>query len=86
MEKSLKEFASAAEVPALEAFVTIEEAAAIFAERGEPMSASWIRTKAASGQIPDAERVGGAVWLIPRRWAERYVKKKTGRPRKPLFG
>lgn len=43
---------------------------------------SWIRRKAAAGDIPGATRIGTsnrAMWLIPREWAENYKRDPRGR-------
>lgn len=65
----------------MEDFVSLKEAAQIMAERGEPMSADWIRKKAVKGDIEGAHKIA-SVWIVPRKWAETYVKIKMGRPRK----
>ena len=66
----------------MEKFVTLAEAREILAARGMPMDPAWLRRKAAAGQIPGAENVGNKIWIVPREWANTYVKVKSGRPRK----
>ena len=44
------------------------------------MDPAWLRRKAAAGQIPGAENVGNKIWIVPREWANTYVKVKSGRP------
>ncbi len=66
----------------MEEYVTLAEAGKILASRGMPMDPVWLRRKAASGQIFGAENVGKKIWLIPRDWAQTYVKIKSGRPRR----
>lgn len=64
--------------------VTLEEAAEILRQRGEAMEITWLRKKAAAGAIAGAEKVGSlkrGTWLIPREWAETYVKDTRGRKR-----
>lgn len=65
--------------------ITLEEAAEILAKRGQAMDVIWLRKKTAAGKIPGAVKIGSpkkGTWLIPRKWAETYVKSKQGRPRK----
>ena len=66
----------------MDEYVTLAEAGKILTERGMPMDLVWLRRKAAAGQIPGAENVGKKIWLVPRVWAQTYVKVKSGRPRK----
>ncbi len=66
----------------MEEYVTLAEAGKILASRGMPMDPVWLRRKAAAGQIFGAENVGKKIWLIPRDWAQTYVKVKSGRPRR----
>lgn len=64
--------------------VTLEEAAKILKQRGEAMEITWLRKKAAAGAIDGAEKIGSVkrgTWLIPREWAEIYIKDKRGRKR-----
>ena len=64
--------------------VTLEEAAEILKQRGEAMEITRLRKKAAAGAIEGAEKVGSVkrgTWLIPREWAETYVKDTRGRKR-----
>ena len=62
-------------------YVTLAEAGEILAARGMPMAATWIRDKAAKGKIPGAKKVSPRLWMIPREWAETYVKDTRGRKR-----
>lgn len=62
-------------------YVTLAEAREILAARGMPMAATWIRDKAAKGKIPGAKKVSPRLWMIPREWAETYIKDKRGRKR-----
>ena len=65
--------------------VTLEEAAEILAKRGQAMEVTWLRKKAAAGTIPGAVKIGSpkkGTWLIPRKWAESYIKDTRGRKRK----
>ena len=65
--------------------VTLEEAAEILKQRGEAMEITWLRKKAATGAIEGAKKIGSpkkGMWLIPRKWAETYVKDTRGRKRK----
>lgn len=64
--------------------ITLEEAAEILKQRGEAMEITWLRKKAAAGAIDGAEKIGSVkrgTWLIPREWAETYIKDKRGRKR-----
>lgn len=64
--------------------VTLEEAAEILKRRGEAMEITWLRKKAATGSIDGAEKIGSVkrgMWLIPREWAETYIKDRRGRKR-----
>lgn len=63
-------------------FVTLAEAAEILAARGIPIEVTWLRKKCAAGKIDGAQRVTPRLWLIPRSWAQEYVKDTRGRPRK----
>lgn len=63
------------------ALVTITEALEILAKRGAAMERHWIARKAAEGKIDGAVRVSSRLWLIPRAWAESYVKDTRGRKR-----
>ena len=65
--------------------ITLEEAAKILKQRNEAMEVTWLRKKAAAGAIDGAEKIGSikrGTWLIPRVWAETYVKDTRGRKRK----
>lgn len=65
--------------------VTLEEAAEILAKRGQAMEITWLRKKTAAGAIKGAEKIGSikrGTWLIPRKWAESYIKDTRGRKRK----
>lgn len=65
--------------------ITLEEAAKILKQRDEAMEVTWLRKKAAAGVIKGAEKIGSikrGTWLIPRKWAETYVKDTRGRKRK----
>lgn len=65
--------------------ITLEEAAEILKQRGEAMEVTWLRKKAAAGTIPGAVKIGSpkkGMWLIPRKWAESYIKDTRGRKRK----
>lgn len=64
--------------------ITLEEAAKILKQRDEAMEVTWLRKKAAAGAIAGAEKIGSikrGTWLIPREWAETYVKDTRGRKR-----
>lgn len=65
--------------------VTLEEAAEILKQRGEAMEITWLRKKAAAGAIDGAKKIGSVkrgTWLIPREWAETYIKDTRGKKRK----
>ena len=65
--------------------VTLEEAAKILKQRDEAMEITWLRKKAAAGAIEGAEKIGSikrGTWLIPREWAETYIKDTRGKKRK----
>lgn len=65
-------------------FITLEEAAGVLKARGEEMSVNWLREKASSGAIDGAKKIGSpkkGTWLVPREWAESYVKDTRGRKR-----
>lgn len=65
--------------------ITLEEAAKILKQRDEAMEVTWLRKKAAAGAINGAEKIGSikrGTWLIPREWAETYIKDTRGRKRK----
>lgn len=68
----------------MDTVVSLLEAAEILAARGVPMDIIGLRKKARDGKIPGARKIGGmrGLWLIPREWAETYVKDTRGRPRK----
>ena len=64
--------------------ITLEEAAKILKQRNEAMEVTWLRKKAAAGAIAGAEKIGSikrGTWLIPRVWAETYIKDTRGRKR-----
>lgn len=61
--------------------VTLAQAAEILAGRGMPIDAKWLRAKASSGAIEGAEKVTARLWMVPREWAETYVKDSRGRKR-----
>ena len=61
--------------------VTTDEALEILSARGISLDRTWLRKKCAAGAIQGAVKVGGVVWLIPRAWAESYVKDTRGRRR-----
>ena len=65
--------------------ITLEEAAEILKQRGEAMEVTWLRKKAAAGAIKGAKKIGSpkkGMWLVPKEWAESYVKDTRGRKRK----
>ena len=65
--------------------VTLEEAAEILKQRDEEMEVTWLRKKASAGAIEGAKKIGSpkkGMWLVPREWAETYVKDTRGRKRK----
>ena len=64
--------------------ITIEETITVLQKRGIAYDLIGLRKKAREGKIPGAQKVGGirGIWLIPRTWAETYVKDTRGRPRK----
>lgn len=65
--------------------LTVEEAQAVIQSRGIEIDLDWLRKKARDGKIAGAQKIGGeyrGIWLIPREWAETYVKDTRGRPRK----
>ena len=65
--------------------ITLVEAAEILKQRNEAMEVTWLRKKAAAGAIAGAEKIGSikrGTWLIPRVWAETYIKDTRGRKRK----
>ena len=64
--------------------ITLEEAAEILKQRNEAMEVTWLRKKTAAGAIAGAEKIGSikrGTWLIPREWAETYIKHTRGRKR-----
>ena len=65
--------------------ITLEEAAKILKQRDEAMEVTYLRKKAATGTISGAVKIGSpkkGTWLIPRKWAESYIKDTRGRKRK----
>lgn len=64
--------------------ITLVEAAEILKQRDEAMEVTWLRKKAAAGAIAGAKKIGSikrGTWLIPREWAETYIKDTRGRKR-----
>lgn len=64
--------------------ITPEQAIELLKGRGISYDLIGLRKKAREGKIPGAQKIGGVrgIWLIPRAWAETYVKDTRGRPRK----
>ena len=60
--------------------ISLGEAAEILAARGMPIDRKWLTAKASAGKIEGAVKIAGR-WIVPREWAETYVKVKMGRPR-----
>lgn len=58
--------------------ISLTEAVEVLKGRGMAISRDWITRKAAAGAIEGAQKVGN-MWLIPRSWAESYVKSTKGR-------
>lgn len=70
-------------------YVTLAEAGDILTERGFPLDPAWLRRKVAAGTVGGAIKIGSTkkgTWLIPRQWAESYVKNPRGRKRRDLIG
>lgn len=64
--------------------LTLEEAQSVINARGIDIDLDWLRKKARDGKIDGAQKIGGerrGVWLIPRSWAQTYVKDTRGRPK-----
>ena len=63
--------------------VTPEQAIELLEKRGIRYDLIGLRKKAREGKISGAQKLGGVrgIWLIPRSWAETFVKDTRGRPR-----
>lgn len=64
--------------------LTPEQAVELLKKRGIDYDLIGLRKKAREGKIPGAQKIGGTrgIWLIPRAWAETFVKDTRGRPRR----
>ncbi len=70
-------------------YVTLAEAGEILTERGSPLDPAWLRRKVAAGSVDGAIKIGSpnkGTWLIPRQWAESYIKNRRGRKRRVKIG
>lgn len=70
-------------------YVTLVEAGEILAQRGFPLDPAWLRRKVAAGTVNGAFKIGSpkkGTWLVPRQWAENYIKNRRGRKRRGQIG